>query len=72
VAGKQISKVIVYYTDGSYEELTKNTLWPSPNTMPFQYYPNKCMVCGGEHPIGLQCPSLSPVAYESGMEDPGK
>lgn len=69
---KQISKVIVYYTDGSYEEIVKSPYVqiPLPNVPPMN--PLRCMVCGDLHGEGIQCPGLRITAYESGQEDPGK
>ena len=71
---KQVTKVIVYYSDGSYEELVKNAVWPSITP---QYQPRGCMVCGEIHAEGMQCPRLSPGdrvwrAWGAGQEDPGK
>lgn len=66
---KQVSKVIVYYSDGSYEELVKNAMWPSITP---QWQFRGCMVCGEIHGEGMQCPSLRVTAYEAGQEDPGK
>jgi hypothetical protein len=72
VSNKQISKVIVYYTDGSFEELTKTYSTPGPISM----FNNRCMVCGGDHGVNMQCPNLSPntiwKSWEAGQEDPGK
>ena len=68
---KQVSKVIVYYTDGSYEEIVKSSYLqiPLPN-MPMN--PLRCMVCGQLHTDGMQCPDLRVTAYEPGQEDPGR
>ena len=67
---KQVTKVIVYYSDGSYEEIVKNSVFPA--MQPQQYGPLRCMVCGDLHAEGMQCPRLRVMAYEAGHEDPGK
>ena len=69
---KQVTKVIIYYSDGSYEEIVKSVMWPSVNTP--QYTPLRCMVCGELHAEGIQCPKIQATwqAWGSGNEDPGK
>lgn len=67
---KQVTKVIVYYSDGTFEEIAKNPLWPVTNTP--AYNPLRCMVCGELHGEGIQCPGLRVTAYSAGQEDPGQ
>ena len=75
--------MIVYYSDGSYEELSKTQVTPGPISM----FNNRCMVCGGDHGVNMQCPSLKVTSadlkqwedqwkgmcekYKPGQEDPG-
>lgn len=84
VSNKQITKVIVYYSDGSFEEVMKSTAWPAaPYPMPYPYTANRCFVCGGDHGVNIPCPKLNPMsntipcvgpndlASGPGCEDPG-
>lgn len=44
---KTISKIVVYYSDGTYEEVAKFHPFPAP--MPYPYpnsYPARCHKCG--------------------------
>ena len=78
---KQISKVIVYYTDGSFEEVVKSSVWPATPypmaPMPYTYGTGtKCLVCGGDHGVNIPCPKLNPMSNMipctgPGCEDPG-
>lgn len=69
---KQITKVTVYYSDGTFEEIVKSPYVqiPLPNVPVLN--PLRCMVCGELHGEGIQCPGLRITAYSAGQEDPGK
>jgi len=81
VFNKQISKVIVYYTDGSYEEITKVNVSPIAPVVPIQpmqpYRHYRCMMCGGDHGANIPCPNSNPMSNTipcvgPGCEDSGK
>lgn len=69
---RKISKMVVFYNDGTYEELTPNsaTLWGiqaglpaqtnSPSPEPLRTN-ERCMVCSGFHG-SLPCPYLTATA----------
>lgn len=73
VSNKQITKVIVYYSDGSYEEIMKMNVSPVAPVVPMHpdRYTYRCQVCGGTHAIGIQCTRLT-VTCGVGLEDSGK
>ena len=71
---KQVTKVTVYYTDGTFEEIVKSPYVqiPLPNMPPMN--PLRCMVCGDLHGEGVPCPKIQVTwqAWGSGNEDPGR
>jgi hypothetical protein len=76
MSNKQISKVIVYYTDGSFEEITKTNpttpYMPAPlNPYTWPTFTHKCMVCGGDHGANIPCPNIR-IGVGTGCEDPGR
>lgn len=81
VSNKQITKVIVYYSDGSYEEIVKVNVSPIAPVVPIQpmqpYRHYRCMVCGGDHGANIPCPNSNPMSnvipcVGPGCEDSGK
>lgn len=60
---KTVSKVVIYYTDGTYEEFNKNFVMPPmPSPWPIipptgPYNNNSCSVCGVKFdgPMGYVC-----------------
>lgn len=73
VSNKQITKVIVYYSDGSYEEIVKMNVSPVAPVVPMHpdRYTYRCQVCGANHPMGVQCRLLY-TTCGVGLEDSGK
>lgn len=61
----KIKKIVVYFEDGTYEELNGNTaaVWP-----PSIFNKQPCLNCGGFHGDGMMCPKLQP--YSSGNPIP--
>ena len=54
---KRITKITVYYDDGTYEEIQQSFgVFP---VRPMTYGPLTCMVCGELHEGNLPCPKLS-------------
>ena len=47
---RHVKKIVVYYDDGTYEEVIQSSGWPALNPTPFTItypiHPNRCMVCG--------------------------
>ncbi len=54
----KIKKIVVYFDDGTYEELASNTFtWP-----PSHINKQPCLNCGGFHGDGMMCPKLQPYS----------
>lgn len=56
---RTVTKIVIYYSDGTYEEFNKNYVMPpmpSPNPWPI-YNNNSCKVCGMKFdgPMGYVC-----------------
>lgn len=64
---KKISKMLVFFTDGTFEEVIGTGVTAFPNTrkeIPIKY-PNQCLVCADPEGHGnLPCPNMR--AYSLG------